>query len=400
MYEPMSGRSGGDVSPGSAGSTNSSKSSYSTCSSSSSEKDEGSEGESAAEELRKLGLYLKNGNEDNSNAHLKQQPTRSRLARRGAATKSQLNKQVSNQLQLLEDLSSLLKRDKPRGAAHFQKERKARRGSQVWSSEAFEKLVENEQRLVSSPVQRKSVMGQLERRRRSVLRLELEARASQELEGHEDDICPFKAISDGNLVEVRTWVLVRGESSRTLNSVNPATGRTLLQEASVHGRIEIIRFLLEYFCITTNINRLSLLGRNTALHFASANGHNAVARALVNAGADINVRNKLGEQPIHLASQPAVALSLLAKGADSASLTKNGLQPAQCAAMRGNQEVYDVFQNHNIKLQRDKDKARALIEAKRKANEIEIEARRKILDEADRKEKLAREYMRWRTGKK
>ena len=55
-----------------------------------------------------------------------------------------------------------------------------------------------------------------------------------------------------------------------------------------------------------------MLGRNSALHFASADGHNPVLRALTNAGADVNLRNKLGGQPIHLASEPAVALPLLA----------------------------------------------------------------------------------------
>ena len=58
------------------------------------------------------------------------------------------------------------------------------------------------------------------------------------------------------------------------------------------------------------------------LHFAAGyNGNPDVTRELLNAGAEINVRDKYGEStPLHVAaswnSNPAVFMTLLAAGAD------------------------------------------------------------------------------------
>lgn len=67
-------------------------------------------------------------------------------------------------------------------------------------------------------------------------------------------------------------------------------GRTLLQEASMHGNVECVDWILTRDNL--NVNRMSLVGKETALHYACFNNHLSVVLSLLHHGANPNQRNK------------------------------------------------------------------------------------------------------------
>jgi len=80
---------------------------------------------------------------------------------------------------------------------------------------------------------------------------------------------------------------------------------------------------------------------NTPLHIASLIGNAEVARILVVAGADINVKNKIGVAPIHLASEssPELVKFLLNNQADINLKDDEGDTPLHWAYKSGNTEI-------------------------------------------------------------
>jgi len=66
------------------------------------------------------------------------------------------------------------------------------------------------------------------------------------------------------------------------------------------------------------------------MHIAAAKGHTAVARVLLEAGADANVAADDGETPLQVAAQCghlAVVKVLLEAGADAIMAADNGVTP-------------------------------------------------------------------------
>jgi ankyrin repeat protein len=76
---------------------------------------------------------------------------------------------------------------------------------------------------------------------------------------------------------------------------------------------------------------------NTALHYASENGHFEVVRLLTEKGANINLTNECGETPSHLAIAYGHSLQVLQflaeKGADLTKTNEKGEIPLHLAAM-------------------------------------------------------------------
>ena len=69
---------------------------------------------------------------------------------------------------------------------------------------------------------------------------------------------------------------------------------------------------------------------------AAAFGHTDVAKALIEAGADINSRNKNGDTPLHISSflcYTEIVQSLLDKGADKNARNNAGSKPLDGVAM-------------------------------------------------------------------
>jgi ankyrin repeat protein len=92
-------------------------------------------------------------------------------------------------------------------------------------------------------------------------------------------------------------------------------------------------------CYLAEISRYLYRG-DTALHIAAAAYRVEIVRALIAAGADVQARNRLGDEPLHAAAvgapgsrawnpdaQAATIVSLIEAGADPNSMNKNGVAP-------------------------------------------------------------------------
>lgn len=86
-------------------------------------------------------------------------------------------------------------------------------------------------------------------------------------------------------------------------------GRTLLQEASMYGNVKCVEWILERD--TVNVNKMSLVGKETALHYACSNHHLPVVLTLLQHGANPNERNKWNFTAFdYCQSQPILSLLL------------------------------------------------------------------------------------------
>jgi len=72
------------------------------------------------------------------------------------------------------------------------------------------------------------------------------------------------------------------------------SGNTALMFASANGHLEIVNFLLEISRAAVNFKNSS---GNTALHWAALTGQTAVVACLLAAGADANLPNLAGDRP-------------------------------------------------------------------------------------------------------
>jgi len=85
---------------------------------------------------------------------------------------------------------------------------------------------------------------------------------------------------------------------------------------------------------------------NTALHFAVANRHLGIVRALLKAGAKVNVENKNYDSILHLACQindPDLVEEIMKKGASLVPIDKNGDTPLMSAVKKGSLETVKVL---------------------------------------------------------
>jgi len=92
------------------------------------------------------------------------------------------------------------------------------------------------------------------------------------------------------------------EQHPTLNIIyQNSSGNTALHYASANGHEQVVNFLLEQYQPGW-VNRQNLQG-NTALHWATLNGHTGVVEALINARADAKVKNAVGRTSLYEAQQ-------------------------------------------------------------------------------------------------
>lgn len=122
--------------------------------------------------------------------------------------------------------------------------------------------------------------------------------------------------------------------------LNPQTVQRHLNNALIveaqNGRLQKVKELLTDKLLTNklvDINARDEFG-NTALHWASVNGHIAVVRELIQKGADVNAKNKTNSTPLHLASgsgQIMAVRELIKNGADATLRDKHGNIPIQLA---------------------------------------------------------------------
>jgi hypothetical protein len=134
--------------------------------------------------------------------------------------------------------------------------------------------------------------------------------------------------------------------------VRGQSGRNPLHAAAFSGNLEVVRILIEYD--PADINARDESG-STPLLWASG-GHNfkdgSVLRLLLEHGADINVQNRLGWTPLHLASINGaleVVRLLLEHGADVEVKGNDGKTALQEAAGRGYDKVVELLREHRAK---------------------------------------------------
>ena len=98
------------------------------------------------------------------------------------------------------------------------------------------------------------------------------------------------SINLDELESVRTHIVDKVGANMT----NPISGWSLLIDASMFGRIEIVKHLLDK---GANVNYSCPLGW-TALMVACVNRHFEIMKLLIENGADVNAKHKDGFSPI------------------------------------------------------------------------------------------------------
>ncbi|XP_041479668.1 E3 ubiquitin-protein ligase MIB2-like isoform X1 [Lytechinus variegatus] len=98
------------------------------------------------------------------------------------------------------------------------------------------------------------------------------------------------------------------------------------------------------------------VGGKSALHKASLRGHRDVVKALLQAGADIEITTDGGHTPLHLAvegDKPAVTKYLLEEGADINKVNVRNRSPLHRAAIRNHVDCARILINHgcNVNVQ-------------------------------------------------
>ncbi len=123
-----------------------------------------------------------------------------------------------------------------------------------------------------------------------------------------------------------------------------ADGFTPLGLACYFGQFEVARYLV---LKGGDVNLPSNNGYNVyPLHSAAAGNYTDIARMLVEAGAQVNVKQQAGVTPLHSAAQNgnlALLILLLEKGADVNARMEGGKLPADLASAKGYQEIAEIL---------------------------------------------------------
>jgi uncharacterized protein len=157
----------------------------------------------------------------------------------------------------------------------------------------------------------------------------------------------FAAAIFGDAGEIET--LLAGNRS-LVNAVSP-DGWLPLHLSAHFGHTDAVRALLnkgeKADAASTNAMR------NTALHAAAAGRAPAVARLLLDAGADVNARQSGGWTPLHSAAQSGnveFARVLVEAGADVSVRADNQQRPLDLALTKGQQAMVDFLEAHGASL--------------------------------------------------
>jgi len=113
----------------------------------------------------------------------------------------------------------------------------------------------------------------------------------------------------------------------------------LLRFACRFGDLDIAQHLLD---VGANGSAKATGSKETPLHHAATNGHRALARLLVDRGADVSAVEKDGSTPLHRAAtkgHEALAQLLIDRGADVSAADKDGLTPMHRAAANGHEAL-------------------------------------------------------------
>ena len=125
-------------------------------------------------------------------------------------------------------------------------------------------------------------------------------------------------------------VTVTEEGGDKVNIYKRTTGESpdiTLFNAAVAGNLEAVK---QHIAAGTDLNQVDpnpLGSKGSSLHAAAAFGYTEVAVALIEAGADVNQKEKEGQTPLHTAAlfcYPKIAQALLGNGADKTIKDNDG----------------------------------------------------------------------------
>jgi cytohesin len=117
---------------------------------------------------------------------------------------------------------------------------------------------------------------------------------------------------------------------------------TPLHYASLHGKAEVVQYLLKRGALVDAVDEEGL----TALHMALEDGHDDVVDALIAFKADTNVASAIGLTPLHYAAERGrvdAVRRLIAAGARTDVVDRSGSTPLHTAAFHGHVDIIEAL---------------------------------------------------------
>ena len=155
------------------------------------------------------------------------------------------------------------------------------------------------------------------------------------------DVMLYKSSRNGDLNGVMDALAQGGRVG-----IKTSEGFTPLIIAAKYGNTDICGLLLAY---GSNVNEVVPVTKHTALHYAAANGHQAVVEALLSWGAAVDQQGHAGFTPLLVACQdgqlPCV-LTLLEAGASFSLHNHEGNFPIHAAAQKNRVKIVKALLEH------------------------------------------------------
>ena len=155
------------------------------------------------------------------------------------------------------------------------------------------------------------------------------------------DVDLFNSSSSGNLAGVMAALALGGRVA-----MRSPKGYTPLLTAAQNGRMYTCNLLLAH---GSNVNEVVSDTKQTALHLAVCQGHNASVEVLLSWGAEVNRKEHTGLTPLHFACQEGHLFCVFSLLKAHASLTlpnNQGLLPIHVAAGANKVEIVRTLLEH------------------------------------------------------
>jgi ankyrin repeat protein len=110
-----------------------------------------------------------------------------------------------------------------------------------------------------------------------------------------------------------------------------------------------IEAVKQHLASGTDVNLISDGIEKTALHSAVQVGHKEITELLIDNGANVNAKNRIGETPLHQAVSREVVELLIANKAKVNTLSRLGATPLDSAIMGKRTETAELLRKHGGK---------------------------------------------------
>jgi len=131
-----------------------------------------------------------------------------------------------------------------------------------------------------------------------ISRMLIDAKAKLDIQNNNGETALYAAVF-GNYIEIAQLLI---DAKANLNIENKE-GETPLYLAAGYNYIEITQLLIKE---GVNLNHQNKEDGNTALHMVAKKNNRKIALILINAGADVNIKNNKGETAVALAKTPEI----------------------------------------------------------------------------------------------